>query len=91
MGIFRQNRGKPAARAPVREPPVFEAPVMDRELPLAMLAAAVAAIVLVGVQVHSSSAAQRKEATSRPAYSAAQHRPEARLASSQPAFEQRVR
>jgi hypothetical protein len=64
---------------------------MDRELPLAMFAAAIAAVVLVGVQVQSSAAAHKKEATSRPVYSAAQHRPDARLASSQATFEQRVR
>ena len=68
---------------------------MDRELPAALFAAALAAIVLVVIQVQSSSAAQKKEAASRArtAYSSLQHRPDSRLASSQPNsanFEQRV-
>ena len=70
-------------------------PVMDRELPAALFAAVLAAIVLVAIQLQSSSAAQKKDAASRArtAYSM-QHRPESRLASSQltlaDGFEQRV-
>jgi hypothetical protein len=70
---------------------------MDRELPLVFFAALVAAIVLVGVQVHASSVAQKKQTAELRAtatYSAVQHRPDSRLASSQDfvgTFGQRVR
>jgi hypothetical protein len=53
--------------------------------------------VLVAIQVQSSSAAQKKEAAARAraTYSALRHRPDSRLASSQPnladAVERRVR
>jgi hypothetical protein len=59
---------------------------MDRELPLVFLAAVVAAIVLVSMQMHSSSAAQKLEAASHKAYRTVQHQPDSRLASSQVSF-----
>ena len=70
---------------------------MDRELPAALFAAVLAAVVLIAIQMQSSSAAQKKEAATRAraTYSALQHRPDSRLASSQPelvdAVERRVR
>ena len=95
MRIFRQNRRKPAADAYFTERRVYVEPVMDRELPLALFAAVVAAVVLVAIQVQSSSSAQKKEAAAHTAYRTVQHRPDSRLASSQvnfaDAFEQRVR
>jgi hypothetical protein len=93
--MFGKNRRKPAADAWFSERRVYVEPVMDRELPLALFAALIAAIVLVAIQVQSSAAAQKKEATLHTAYRAAQHRPDSRLASSQSNFadtaEQRVR
>jgi hypothetical protein len=85
VGIFRRNQRKPRTDASLGERRAYVEPVMDRELPLAMFAAVVAAIVLVAIQVQSSSAAQKKEAAARAhtAYSAVQHRPDSRLASSQ--------
>ncbi len=97
MGIFRHNRRKPRADASLGERHSYVEPVMDRELPAALFVAVLAAIVLVAIQVQSSSAAQKKEAAARArtAYSAIQHRPDSRLASSQLNFadsvEQRVR
>ena len=68
---------------------------MDRELPLALFAAAVVAVALVGFQLHASSIAQKKEATLRSAYHTVQARLDSRLASSQlnsvDTFERRVR
>ncbi len=94
MRFFRQNRRKPAADADFTERRIYVEPVMDRELPLALFAAVVAAVVLVAVQVQSSSAAQKKEATSHTAYKTVQRRPDSRLASSQAnfadTFEQRI-
>ena len=95
MGIFGKNRHKTDTDS-FRERPVYVEPTMDRELPLALFAAVVAAIVLVGVQMHASSAAQKKEAAAmRATYSAVQHRADSRLASSQldlaGTFEQRIR
>ena len=86
VGIFRQFRRKPRTDASFSERRTYVEPVMDRELPLVLFAAVVAAIVLVGIQVQSSSAAQKKEAAARAhtAYSAVHNRPDSRLASSQP-------
>jgi hypothetical protein len=81
--FFRRNRRKPAADASFNVRPVYVEPVIDRELPLALFAAVLAAVVLVAIQVQSSSAAQKKEAALHTAYRAAQHRPDSRLASSQ--------
>ena len=85
VGIFRRNRRKFGPDASFSDRRAYVEPVMDRELPLALFAAVVAAVVLVAVQVQSSAAAQKKEAASRAhtAYSTLQHRPDARLASSQ--------
>ncbi len=98
MGTFRRNRHKLRADVSSRERRAYVEPVMDRELPLALFAAAVAAIVLVGIQVQSSSAARNKEAAEAAAhaiYKSAQHRPDSRFASSQlkfaDTFEQSVR
>ena len=96
MRIFRTRRPKADADGFSGGRRVYEAPVMDRELPLVLFAAVVAAIVLVGIQVQSSLAAQRQEATSHRAYRIAQqHQPDSRLASSQAnlsdTFGQRVR
>lgn len=95
MRIFKQSRRKAAAKIISGERPLYEEPVMDRELPLVFLAAVVAAVVLVGIQVQSSLAAQRQEAASHKAYRTAQHQPDSRLASSQlnvsETFGQRVR
>jgi acyl-CoA synthetase (AMP-forming)/AMP-acid ligase II len=87
VGIFRRNRRRPQADISIGERRAYVEPVMDRELPVALFAAALAAIVLVAIQVQSSSAAQKKEAASRArtAYSV-QHRPDSRLASSQQNF-----
>ena len=81
--MFGKNRRKPAADASFNERRVYVEPVMDRELPLALFAAVIAAIVLVAIQVQSSAAAQKKEATLHTAYRAVQHRPDSRLANSQ--------
>jgi len=93
--IFRQSRRKAGAKIISGERPVYEEPVMDRELPLVFFAAVVAAAVLVGIQLQSSAAAQRQEAASHKAYRTAQHQPDSRLASSQlspsETFGQRVR
>jgi hypothetical protein len=85
VGIFRKNQRKSRTDASLSERHAYVEPVMDRELPLVLFAAVVAAIVLVGTQVQSSSAAQKKEAAARAhtAYSTIQHRPDSRLASSQ--------
>jgi hypothetical protein len=95
VGIVRQNRRKPAADVSFSERRVYVEPVMDRELPLVLFAALIAAVVLVAIQLQSSAAAQKKEATLHTAYRAAQHRPDSRLASSQFNFgdtsEQRLR
>jgi hypothetical protein len=81
--IFKQSRRKAAANDLSSERPVYEEPAMDRELPLVFLAAVMAAAVLVGMQVQSSSAAQKQEAAAHRAYRTAQHQPDSRLASSQ--------
>jgi hypothetical protein len=73
--IFKQNRCKPAADAYFTERRVYVEPGMDREISLALFAAVVAAIVLVAIQVQSSSAAQKKEAAAHTAYRTVQHRP----------------
>ena len=86
MRIFRKSRRKIAANALSGERPVYQEPVMDRELPLVFFAAVVAAVVLVGIQVQSSSAAQKQEAASHKAYRTAQHQQDSRLASSQVDF-----
>jgi len=79
--IFSEKRSKrrPSDDAPERVR--FEEPVMDRELPMALFAAVLAAIVLVTIQFESSSISNKKEATLRSAYGAAQARPNPRLAS----------
>ncbi len=95
VGTFRRNRHKLRGDVSSRERRTYVEPVMDRELPLALFAAAVAAIVLVGIQVQSSSAARNKEAAAHAIYKSAQHRPDSRFASSQlkfaDTFEQSVR
>ncbi len=97
MGIFRQNRRKPGAGASFNERATYVEPGMDRELPAALFAAVLAAVVLVAIQVQSSSAAQKREAAARAraTYSALPHQPDSRLASSQPdladTVERRVR
>jgi len=89
--IFKQSRRHTRSG----ERPVYQEPSMDRELPLVFFAAVVAALVLVGMQVQSSSAAQKQEAAAHRAYRTVQHQPDSRLASSQDsfsdAFAQRVR
>ena len=96
MGIFRQKRSRSGPDVAFGERRSYVEPVMDRELPAALFVAVLAAVVLVAIQVQSSSAAQKKEAASRArtAYTL-QHRPDSRLASSQPGLadtvERRVR
>jgi hypothetical protein len=95
--MFRQNRRKHGAGSSFGERRAYVEPAMDRELPAVLFAAVLAAVVLVAIQVQSSSAAQKKEAAARAhaTYSALQHRPDSRLASSQPVpadtVERRVR
>jgi hypothetical protein len=95
VSIFKWSRQKVAANTPSRERRTYQEPAMDRELPLVFFAAAVAAMVLVAIQVQSSSDAQKHEAASHKAYRAAQHQSDSRLASSQigfsDAFAQRIR
>jgi len=79
--IFKRSRNTRSG-----ERPVYQEPTMDRELPLVLFAAVVAAVVLVGIQMQSSSAAQKQEATSHKAYRTVQHQSDSRLASSQVSF-----
>jgi hypothetical protein len=81
--IFKRNRRKPEPDAYFTERRAYVEPVIDRELPLVLFAALIAAVVLVAIQVQASSAAQKREAALHTAYRAAQHRPDSRLASSQ--------
>ena len=86
MRIFKRSRRKRAANTLSSERPIYQEPTMDRELPLVFFAAVVAAVVLVGIQMQSSSAAQKQEAVSHKAYRSAQRQPDSRLASSQAGF-----
>ena len=75
-----------AAKVIASERPLYREPLMDRELPLVLFAAVVAAVVLFGIQVQSSAASQRQEAASHKTYRTAQRAPDSRLASSQVNF-----